>query len=193
MAIKVLASVFIILLLPLAGLILSREGFPHRQQTPAVAESDILKKLSIEKFDKEIQAPDFVLKDLNGNTVSLQALRGKVVFLNFWATWCPSCKLEMPAMEELHREFSDAGLVVLAVNYREGSEEINTFYKEHGLTFPALLDREARVFDLYKAWSLPTTYLINRRGAIVGKVIGYRDWHSDEARAFFRQLLEGEV
>lgn len=192
MAIKILASVFV-LLLPLAGLILSREGFPHRQKAPAIAEDDISKKLNIEEFDRKTLARDFSLKDLNGNTVRLRDLRGNAVFLNFWATWCPSCKLEMPAMEELHKAFGSEGLVILAVNYREGSEEIKKFYKEHDLTFTALLDSEGKAFDSYQTWSLPTTYLIDRRGTIVGKVIGYRDWDSDEAKAFLRQLLEGEA
>ena len=96
-------------------------------------------------------------------------------------------------MEELHKEFSGQGLVILAVNYREGPEEIKAFYKEHNLTMPALLDPEEKVFGLYKAWSLPTTYLINKNSEIVGKVIGYRDWHSEQAKAFFRQLLEDQA
>lgn len=95
-------------------------------------------------------------------------------------------------MEELHKEFGSQGLVILAINYREGAEEIKAFYKQHGLTFPALLDIEGKVLDLYKAWSLPTTYLINKNGEIVGKVIGYRDWHSEEARAFFFELLDAK-
>lgn len=95
-------------------------------------------------------------------------------------------------MEELRKEFSNQGLEILAINYREGSEEIKAFYEQHHLTFTTLLDGEEKVFDLYKAWSLPTTYLINTRGQIVGRVIGYRDWHSERARAFFRQLIENK-
>lgn len=183
----------LVLLLPLAGLILSREGFPYKRQSPAITDGDLFKKLNIEKSDKEIQAPDFALKDLNGNTVGLQDLRGKVVFLNFWATWCPPCRLEMPTMEELHKEFGNQGLVILAINYREGSDEIKTFFKQHNLTFTALQDDEGKVFELYQAWSLPTTYLINKKGEMVGRVIGYRDWHSEQARAFFRKVLEDKA
>ncbi len=180
----------LVLLLPLAGLILSREGFPYKRQSPAITDGDLFKNLNIEKSDKEIQAPDFTLKDLDGNQVSLRDFRGKVIFLNFWATWCPPCRLEMPTMERLHVELNDQGLVILAVNYREGPEKIQAFLKQHDLTFTALVDEKAEVFELYKAWSLPTTYLVNRDGEIVGKVIGYRDWHSDHAKAFSRQLLE---
>ena len=93
-------------------------------------------------------------------------------------------------MEELHQEFSGQGLVILAINYRESPDKVRSFVKQHGLTFTTLLDKEEKVFGLYRAWSLPTTYLINKNGEIVGKVIGYRDWHGEQARAFFGQLLE---
>jgi peroxiredoxin len=96
-------------------------------------------------------------------------------------------------MERLHVELNDQGLVILAVNYREGPEKIQAFLKQHDLTFTAPLDEKAEVFELYKAWSLPTTYLINKKGEILGRVIGYRDWHGEQARAFFRQLLEGKA
>ncbi|TAJ97507.1 TlpA family protein disulfide reductase [bacterium] len=190
MQLKSTASI-LVLLLPLAGLILSRESFPHRPKAPAITEDDLFKKLNIEKFDRKASAPDFALKDLQGNTVRLKDLRGKVVFLNFWATWCPSCRLEMPTMEKLHEEFGNQGLVILAINYRERPEEIKEFSKEHHLTFMSLLDKEGKAFELYQAWSLPTTYLINKSGEITGKVLGYRDWHGDHAKALFRQLLEG--
>lgn len=183
----------IVLLLPLAGIIASREGFPHKQKAPAFTDDALLKKLHIEKLDKKVPAPDFSLKDLHGNPARLRDLKGKIVFLNFWATWCPPCRLEMPAMEDLHKDFTNQGLVILAINYRERSEEIKTFFTQHHLTFTTLLDKEAEVFGLYQAWSLPTTYLINKNSEIVGKVIGYRDWHSEQARAFFRQLLENKA
>lgn len=189
MQLKLTVSI-LILLLPLAGLIISRKGFSYRQEAPTITEDDFLKKLNVEKFDKKVPAPDFALKDLDGNVVSLKDLRGKVVFVNFWATWCPPCRLEMPLMEELHKEFGNQDLEILAINYREGPEEIKAFYDQYHLTFATLLDREETVFDLYRAWSLPTTYLINKRGEIVGRVVGYRDWHSREARALFQRLLE---
>ena len=189
MKIKATVSV-LVLILPLAGLMLSREDFLRRQEAPAIEGDDLLTKLSVERFEKKVRALDFSLEDLNGNTVKLRDLKGKVVFLNFWATWCPPCRLEMPTMEELHQEFSGQGLVILAINYRESPDKVRSFVKQHGLTFTTLLDKEEKVFGLYRAWSLPTTYLINKNGEIVGKVIGYRDWHGEQARAFFGQLLE---
>lgn len=183
----------IALLLPPAGLLLSRGIFPNTRKAPAIAEDDLLKKLKLENLDRKLPAADFTLEDLYGNRVRLRELRGKVILLNFWASWCPPCRLEMPAMERLHREFGRRGMVILTVNYREEPEQIMAFFKEHDLTFTTLLDREERVFGLYRAWSLPTTYLINKKGEIIGRAIGYRDWHSEQARAFFRRLLEDKA
>jgi peroxiredoxin len=175
----------------LGGLILSRED--SQNKTPSLSENDLLERFSIEKFDKKIVAPDFSLQDLNGRTVRLRDLRGKVVFLNFWATWCPSCKLEMPQMMELEKEFSELGLVILTVNFQEEAESVKEFFIQHHLAFTTVLDRRSEVFGMYQSWSLPTTYLISRNGEIEGKVVGYRDWHRDPARAFFRQLLESKT
>lgn len=188
-----LALATIVLLLPLAGMILSRQGLSDKRAAPAITDSGFFTKLNIEKSAGDIQAPDFTLRDLHGNSARLRDLKGKVVFLNFWATWCPPCRLEMPTMEDLHRELADQGLVILAVNFRESPDEVRSFLKQHGLTFTTLLDEEEKAFGLYRAWSLPTTYLINKNSDIVGKVIGYRDWHSEEAKAFFRQLLEDQA
>lgn len=175
----------------LGGLILSRED--SQNKTPSLSENDLLKRFSIEKVDKKIIAPDFSLQDLNGRTIRLRDLRGKVVFLNFWATWCPSCKLEMPQMMELEKEFGPMGLVILTVNFQEEPESVKEFFVQHSLAFTTVLDRKSEVFGMYQSWSLPTTYLINRNGEIQGKGIGYRDWHGDPARAFFRQLLESKT
>jgi len=168
----------------------SAEGFFHRKKAPAPVAEDYLKKLGIEKPGKPILAPDFTLEDLSGKRVSLKNLRGKVVFLNFWATWCVPCRQEMPTMEKLHREFKGQGLEVVAINFREPKKDVQKFFDELGLSFTALLDRDGKVFEEYGAWSLPLSYFINRRGEFVGKTIGYRDWHRGEARAFFRELLD---
>jgi peroxiredoxin len=177
------------LLLPIAVWVFSREKPPRSGPRSLVSQEEFLQKLNIEPA-KEAFAPDFLLKDVNGNSVRLHDLRGKVVLLNFWATWCPSCRFEMPSIEALHREYSGQGLVILAVNFRESAEEIRSFCQEHSLSFRALLDPGAEAFAGYKTWSLPTTFLIDKRGQIVGKVIGYRDWHSDQSKAFFNQLLK---
>ena len=167
----------------------SAESFFHRKKAPGSVAEDYFKKLGIEKSEKKILAPDFTLEDLSGKRVSLKSLKGKVVFLNFWATWCIPCRQEMPTMEKLHRELREQGLEVVAVNIREGKKEVRKFFDELGLTFTALLDKDGKVSEKYGAWSIPLSHFINRKGEFVGKVIGSREWHSEEARAFFHALL----
>jgi thiol-disulfide isomerase/thioredoxin len=131
------------------------EGFFHRKKVPRSVAADYFKKLGIEKPEKKIAAPDFTLQDLSGRPWRLRNLRGKVVFLNFWATWCIPCRQEMPTMEKLHLEFKKHGLEVAAVNFRESKKEVQKFFDELGLTFTALLDKDGKVFEEYGAWSLP--------------------------------------
>lgn len=173
----------------LLALVGSVDGFFHRKKEPPAGGEDYVKKLGIERPEKKILAPDFALEDLSGKRISLRSLRGRVVFLNFWATWCVPCRQEMPSMEKLHRELMGQGLEVVAVNFRESKTEVSKFFDELGLTFTALLDQDGKVFEEYGAWSLPLSYFINRRGEFVGKAIGYRKWDGPEGKAFFQQLL----
>jgi peroxiredoxin len=138
--------------------------------------------------DKAV-APDFTLEDPSGTPVSLRDFRGKIVFVNFWATWCVPCRAEMPAMEQLYQEFRGQGLVVAAVNFQDGPEPARAFGKELHLTFPIALDRKGTVASAYGVRGLPTTYLIDREGHLIGQVIGGRDWESEDAKAYFRRLL----
>ena len=113
-------------------------------------------------------APDFTLADLDGGTVRMDDLRGKVVLLNFWATWCPPCKAEMPDLDALYRTYGESqGLVVLGVNLQEDAETVAPFVRERDLSFPILLDAEGRVTsDLYHVRPLPTSFIIDRQGYI---------------------------
>src|SRR3972149_2169281 len=179
----------LLLILSVVSWTFQRVGQARRESQLTVRQESQLETLNIEPVKRTL-APDFLLKDLGGNTIRLHDLRGKVVLLNFWATWCPSCRFEMPSMEALHKEFSSQGLAVLAVALRASAADVQSFYKEHNLSFPALLDHNAEASELYQTWSLPTTFLINKRGYIVGKVIGYREWHSDQSKAYFIPLLK---
>jgi len=189
---KTLAALLVFSFLYFATFARNTEAFFHKRELSPPASADLFKKLKIQRLSEKVLAPDFTLADLNGRRVRLEDLRGKVVFLNFWATWCPPCVLEMPTMEKLHGEFGSKGLVILAVNFRESPEQVKTFLKKHQLTFTTLLDPKGRVFKLYQAWSLPTTTIVNKKGQAVGKVIGYRDWHKPEMKRFFRRLLDEE-
>lgn len=184
-----LVGLWVLSFLYLAAFAGITEGFFHKREQPKATGEDLFKKLQIQRLSENVPAPDFTLADLNGKRIRLKDLRGKVVFLNFWATWCPPCILEMPTMEKLHQEFGNKGLVILAVDFRESPEQVKAFFEKHKFTFTTLLDPEGKVFELYQAWSLPTTTIVNKRGEIVGKVMGYREWHSPDAKEFFRRLL----
>ena len=122
--------------------------------------------------------------------MALTELRGKVVFLNFWATWCPPCRVEMPSMERLYKEFKDQGLAMLAVDLQESAKEVARFMKEFRLSFPALLDTDGRVASLYKVQGLPTSILIDRSGRVTGVALGPRDWSRSEGKALISSLLD---
>ena len=149
--------------------------------------------LALERPSKALVAPDFTLESFSGKRVRLKDFRGKVVFLNFWATWCIPCRDEMPVMEKLYKEFKDQGLEIVAVNFREDKTAVGRFFDELELTFPALLDRDGAVGEQYGAFDLPLTYFIDREGRFVGKAIGIRPWDRADYKAFIRELLEGKA
>lgn len=107
---------------------------------------------------------DFTLEDLNGNTVTLSQLKGKKVYLNFWATWCPPCKAEMPDIEKLYQETKDSDLVILAVNVNEDKKTVQDFIAKNKYNFPILLDVKGEISQLYQVSGIPTSYFIDTEG-----------------------------
>lgn len=132
---------------------------------------------------------DFELESLGGGTRTLSSFKGKVVFLNFWATWCGPCRQEMPSMERLYQRLKGEGLEVVAVNLQEDGKSVQKFVDEYKLTFPILLDKTGRVGSTYGARSIPTTYIVDRNGFVVAGTIGTREWDSEEYVRFFERLL----
>ncbi|MEW5986074.1 MAG: redoxin domain-containing protein [Chloroflexota bacterium] len=114
------------------------------------------------------QAPDFVLNDLDGQPVGLKDFRGRPVILNFWATWCGPCRIEMPELQAIYEKYQEQGLVILALDQDETAEVVRPFfYEEMGLTFTPLLDERARVGTLYgAAFTLPSSYFVNPEGIV---------------------------
>lgn len=159
--------------------------------TSALAAAHYLTALGLQAPNEEVEAPDFSLRDLAGTQVRLKDFRGKVVFLNFFATWCDPCRLEMPAMERLHRANEDKGLVVLAVDIRESAGTVRAFIRELKLSFPAVLDEDGSVSYMYAVRPVPATYLIGRDGKILWRAFGSREWDGREARQYFASLLDG--
>jgi len=161
----------------------------HGSPPPVAAATHYFQVLGLQPPKEEVEAPDFTLKDLDGKTVRLADFRGKVVFLDFFPTWCVPCRAEMPAMERLHREFKGKGLVVLAVDIQESTRTVRPFARELKLPFPALLDEDGSVASRYAVRPVPATYLIFRDGRIAWRAFGARDWNSPDSRQYFSQLL----
>jgi len=140
------------------------------------------------------RAAGFSLKDLDGNTVSLSALQGKVIFLNVWATWCGPCRDEMPAMETLYNEFkSNQDFVMLAVSQdREGKQAVKPYIEKNGYHFRVLLDPDNTISEAYNVSGVPETFIIDRHGRIVAHRMGGFDWSSSDVRGALEQLLDAK-
>jgi peroxiredoxin len=136
--------------------------------------------------------PDFTLDDVNGNAISLENLRGKVVMINFWATWCPPCVEELPAMQNLKESWSDRPFEILAINMGESASVIRSFMARLGLdiTFPLLVDPQTVVAKQYQVTSLPATLLVDRKGMFAFGGVGARDWNSAAVRDEILPLFE---
>ena len=136
-------------------------------------------------------APDFSLPVLGSEaSLSLGSLRGRVVLLNFWATWCKPCEDEMPAMESLYRELGSQDFELIAVSVDDDRRAVEEFAARLGLTFPILLDSEKRVAEAYQSHRFPESYLIDRQGVLVARYIGPRDWDAPAYVDRIRRLLE---
>lgn len=138
---------------------------------------------------ERISPVEFTLRQSGGGNFSLKSLEGKVVFLNFWATWCGPCRVEMPAMERLYRSLKDRGLEMLAVNVQESEKDVSAFMQQNRLSFPALLDSGSAA-QRYGITAFPTTYIIDREGLIVTRVIGSMNWNTPQIVAAFETLLD---
>jgi thiol-disulfide isomerase/thioredoxin len=146
--------------------------------------------LSVPK--QSMTADDFELASLAGVKVKLSAYRGRVVFLNFWATWCPPCRAEMPSMERLHQLLGAKGLAIVAVDLQEPRETVQQFAKDNALAFTILLDTRGDVGGAWGAQSIPTTYLIDRKGAILARSVGSREWDGADMVTLFEAILAAE-
>lgn len=136
------------------------------------------------------QALDFTLPDLNGKQVSLKDYRGKVVFLNFWATWCKPCGEEMPSMQGLHNYLQGQPFEILAVSVdKDDPKVVAEFAKANNLTFPILLDGKGKIKELYKTTGVPETFIIDQNGIVAEKVWGPRDWADPASNVMLAELL----
>jgi len=155
------------------------------------SEDDLFSKIKITPIKGDKKPPDFSLKDLDGRKVGLKQFRGKVVLLNFWTTWCSPCKEEMPPLETLHQQFKKKNFVLLAISVDYGEvKPVKEFIDKHHYTFPVLLDPKCEVLDLFQVKGIPTTFIIDKKGRMVGKAVGPRDWKSPEVISLIKLLIE---
>lgn len=137
-------------------------------------------------------APDFKLPLVGGGEVQLSSLRGKVVMVNFWATWCPPCKAEMPSMERLYAQLKNSGFELLAINVEvDGLEVLPEFLQQHPHTFPVAVDTEGDIQVQYGVFRFPESFIVDRDGKVVEHIIGARDWSERTTMDKLRTLIKG--
>ena len=166
--------------------------FEHFIEAPiSITDVQIKKNFDEKKSSVGYLAPDFSLRNLKGNYESLDSYRGQVVVLNFWATWCAPCRVEMPSFEKLYRRYRSEGVAVLAVTLdKNAGPKIKSFVDEYELSFPILLDEEGEVEQLYPSMTIPFTYVIDREGRVVARVDGAKNWESNETFEAIEYLLK---
>ncbi len=136
-------------------------------------------------------APDFRIANIHGGTMTLSEHRGKVVLINFWATWCGPCRAEMPSMEALYRSHLQHQFEILAISIDTGGpSRVRSYVDDFGFTFPVLLDDDYRVNDLYRVRVAPTSFLVDRQGKIVKRIQGAKDWNHPEVRGWIDRLID---
>ena len=146
--------------------------------------------ITLAQSEKKIPAPDFTLKSLNGEDVSLSQHRGNYVLVNFWATWCGPCKMEMPSLETLYQRFKSKNFTLLAIsNDMFGAKIVEPYIKANNLSFPILLDQQLQASNKFGVVSLPTTFMIDPEGNIIGELRGAEDWATPENLLYFENLL----
>ncbi|UFS72733.1 TlpA family protein disulfide reductase [Geomonas sp. RF6] len=134
-------------------------------------------------------APDFTLKDLSGRDVSLSSLKGKVVLVNFWATWCPPCREEIPSMVRLNKGMDGQPFQMLAISVNDGGKkEVDPFLKDSNTVLPVLLDADQKVAKRYGTTGVPETFVVDKKGIIVKKVIGPLEWDRPEVVGALKEL-----
>lgn len=157
--------------------------------SPAGPAADPFHALDLIRPSRPIAAKDFAVPGLASATLRLSDFRGTARLVNFWATWCPPCKAEMPSMERLYRRYKARGFTVLAISLDTDTAAVAPFVRRFTLTFPIGLDPKLKVADDYTVRALPSSFLIDRTGTIVAVALGPRDWDGAAAHGVIEALL----
>jgi peroxiredoxin len=153
----------------------------------------LFKEMGVLQIPPAADAVEIQLKDQNGRPTLLSEFRGKIVFINFWTTWCPACVIEMSSMEKLHQKFKDKDFAMVAVNLQESDTTVLKFFKEYKLTFTTLLDSTGEVGAAFGIRGIPTTFILDKKGIIIGRALGPREWDSRDSFDLFEYLTESYV
>ncbi len=156
------------------------------KETPTNRQSKV--EIPLTRLKNEILAPDFKLSDLDGEMYSLANYRGKPLIINFWATWCPPCRAELPSMNRAWEKIKDEGINMVAINVGESEDTVFAFMGEYPIAFTVLLDETGEIINQWSVKGLPTTFILNKEGKLMYRAIGGRAWDSDELLDIVRQL-----
>ena len=172
------------------GCLLASGLFVVASCSPVEAQpASLLKPLGLVGYSSPTTPPHFSGGTIDARQLSMTDLRGKVVLVNFWASWCVECRPEMPVLERLHREFGPRGLAIVGINAREQAAPVRQYAKALGLTFPLVLDPAGTINASYGVIGLPTTFLAARDGRAVAFAVGPREWGGAAARTLIEALL----
>ena len=185
---KLLLAIILILSLG-AGLHLLFRGVLAATGSSEQKLGQLFAKVGVIRVPHATRPVEIQLKDVFDNTVSLSDYRGKIVFLNFWATWCPTCVVEMPSMEKLHQQFKDQDFIMIAVNMQESKAQVMSFLEKYKLTFTTLLDSNGEVASGFAIRALPTTLVLDKAGRIMGMALGPREWDQQASVELFDYLI----
>ena len=173
----------------LFSLVFTIAGFLSLQNMDVLAaQTGDSKNHTLTKVAGNPAAPDFKLEDQDGKFIQLSDYKGKVVIVNFWATWCPPCRKEMPSMQRAWEILEKEDIAMLAINVGEDSDLIFAFTAEYPVEFPLIMDKTSNVVREWRVRGLPTTFIVNPAGQIVYQAIGDRDWDAPEILDKIRQL-----
>ncbi len=137
-------------------------------------------RIAITPIEEKPSAPNFSLKDMDGNVVTLESLAGKPVIVNFWATWCPPCRAEIPAMNRAWHKIKDKGVAMVAIDVGEDEDTIFAFQADYPMDFTVLLDEDGKEIKRWPVRGVPTTFILDPQGRMVYRAAGAREWDNDE-------------
>lgn len=163
------------------------ESQPSSPETVSLGQ--LLKKMQVIKISPKPLPLELVLPDLNDRQVRVSDLKGKVLLLNFWASWCRECVEEMPSLEALHQKLKQQDFVLLGINLQEPATRVKRFYKRHQLSFTTLLDIKGTAGKKFFIRAIPTNIIVDKKGLMIGLALGSRKWNSDDSIELFNYLL----